>query len=713
MTLNFLNPLFLIGLIAVAVPVLLHILSRQKRRRIPFSTLYFLRKIDVQSARRHKLTDILLLILRTLMLLLITLALARPVLRPANSHAPSMGEATRIIILDDSFSTRLRHEQQPLFEREREFARVAVETLRSGDNAAILMSSGFDSPGTASPTGNTAILLDAVEKSVPSDSGTPLASALMRAISILDKSKKPLNEIILITDMQKHAFAPTDVIPDEEMRKIRPQIYICPVRAGQNISNMTIEKVSITSPLPLAGFPFILEATVRNQTKRPLESTANLWTGNELLMQKKLSIPPSASTITTFTFSPKSTSGKSGYLSVEPDDLDSDNNYYFNIVILKSPHTLIVTSEGTHGMEKDGSLFLATALEPLEAASAEMPSGIVDYASPDDLASLSLKTYSILFFVDVTDISETPREDLKKFIREGGRALFFLGSSPNANSSGGSIYTEPDFFPFDIQDTWEVNAEEGATGFGEWDRTHPVTQSLKKIPNLDFSTVSFYKGWRVRFHTADTAARILAYTRNNYPLIIESHLGKGRIVTFASGLSPEWNNLASRPVFIPLLYELIKNLLESKSMVYATVGDSVKLPTTGPLDVTAPDGKKWTVKSEKGESTFNHTSLAGNYTFHAVNTAGALEDVFSVNVDPAEGNLEWISNDEAKKFFPDVANVTVCTSPENLGLILAEEREGKALWHYLMLGALLLFLLESHLAGRLLPRKEKVTEEAR
>ncbi|MCX6999601.1 MAG: BatA and WFA domain-containing protein [Candidatus Sumerlaeota bacterium] len=711
MILNFLNPLFLIGLIAVAAPVLLHILSRQKRRRIPFSTLYFLRKIDVQSAKRHKLTDILLLLLRTLMLLLITLALARPVLRPANRHAPSIGEATRIIILDDSYSTRLKHEQRPLFEREREFARAAVETLRSGDDAAILMSSGFDSPGTASPTGNTAILLDAVEKSAPSDSGTPLASALERAISILAQSQKPLNEIILITDMQKHAFAPPDAMPNEEMRKIRPQIYICPVRAGQNISNMTIEKVFITSPLPLAGFPVIMEATVRNQTERALDSTANLWTGNELLMQKKLSIPPSASTIATFTFSPKSTSEKSGYLTVESDDLDSDNTYYFNIGILKSLHTLIVTSEGTHVMEKDGSLFLATALEPLETGDAEAPSGGVDYASPDDLASISLKTYSILFFVDVIDIAETPREALKKFIRDGGCALFFLGSSPNTNSSSGSIYTDPDFFPFIIQDTWEVNAGEGATDFGEWDRTHPVTQSLRKIPNLDFSTVSFYKGWRVRFHTADTTARILVYTRNDNPLIIENNRGKGRIVTFASGLSPEWNNLASRPVFIPLLYELIKNLLESKSRVYATVGDSIKLPMTGPLEVTTPDGTKYTVTPEKGESTFNHTRLAGNYTCHATQTAGAIDDVFSVNVDPAEGNMEWISNNEAKKLFPEVANVTVCPSPESLGLILAEGREGKALWHYLMLGALLLFLLESHLAGRLLPRKEKGTGE--
>src|SRR5262249_24336350 len=102
---TFLNPLVLFGLAAAAIPVILHLLNLRKLRVIEFSTLTFLQELQQSKIRRLKPRQLLLLLLRTLLVISIVLAFARPALRGTmlgnfGSHANS----TVVYILDDSFS---------------------------------------------------------------------------------------------------------------------------------------------------------------------------------------------------------------------------------------------------------------------------------------------------------------------------------------------------------------------------------------------------------------------------------------------------------------------------------------------------------------------------------------------------------------------------------------------------------------------------------
>ena len=78
---TFLNSSILLGLIAASIPLIIHLITRQKVKRVFFSSLYFLRELRTQKIRRIKIRQILLLILRTLIILLLILAFARPTLK--------------------------------------------------------------------------------------------------------------------------------------------------------------------------------------------------------------------------------------------------------------------------------------------------------------------------------------------------------------------------------------------------------------------------------------------------------------------------------------------------------------------------------------------------------------------------------------------------------------------------------------------------------
>src|SRR4029453_7915329 len=102
---SFLTPLFLIGLGAIAVPVLIHLIQRERKRVVEFPSLMFVRRIPYQSVRRRRIRHWPLLLLRAAAIALIVAAFARPFLqRHAAANAITGGAREVVILLDQSAS---------------------------------------------------------------------------------------------------------------------------------------------------------------------------------------------------------------------------------------------------------------------------------------------------------------------------------------------------------------------------------------------------------------------------------------------------------------------------------------------------------------------------------------------------------------------------------------------------------------------------------
>jgi hypothetical protein len=74
---DFANGLYLWGLLAGALPILLHLYFKRRKQRVKFSTLLFFVKKERLFAFRRKLYELLLLLLRVIILILLALALSR------------------------------------------------------------------------------------------------------------------------------------------------------------------------------------------------------------------------------------------------------------------------------------------------------------------------------------------------------------------------------------------------------------------------------------------------------------------------------------------------------------------------------------------------------------------------------------------------------------------------------------------------------------
>src|SRR5918996_4583953 len=96
---SFLTPLFLVGLAGLAIPIVLHLIQKERKNVVQFPSLMFLRQIPYQSVRRRRIRHWLLLMMRLAALALIVFAFARPFFRGAEPPVSAAGGAREVVIL--------------------------------------------------------------------------------------------------------------------------------------------------------------------------------------------------------------------------------------------------------------------------------------------------------------------------------------------------------------------------------------------------------------------------------------------------------------------------------------------------------------------------------------------------------------------------------------------------------------------------------------
>ena len=141
---NFLTPLFLLGGLALAGPVIFHLIRRQTRERTAFSSLMFLLPTPPRLAKRSRLEHILLLLLRCLALALLALGFARPFFKESPLIDASAAAPKRIVVLVD-VSASMRRAARGALEAASTVQRPVRTVQRSSPRTALC---GFDRPGT-------------------------------------------------------------------------------------------------------------------------------------------------------------------------------------------------------------------------------------------------------------------------------------------------------------------------------------------------------------------------------------------------------------------------------------------------------------------------------------------------------------------------------------------------------------------------------------
>src|SRR2546425_8202907 len=291
---SFLNPFLLFGSLALAIPILIHLVRREKSEIIPFSSLMFLLKVPKRSIRQQKIKNLLLMALRLLILALLVGAFARPYLKqPAKPAGNTTANRGVVLMHDNSYSMRYGNN----FDWLKAEAQKRVDSMRASDRMAII---AFNENATllARPTSDKNALKAIVDTLEPSFSGTRYYEAFTLADRALSEFAGDQKQLVVISDFQRNGWN----------RSSRESIIGTDVKtetvnlAVQNPNNVGIDSVSVDQTSLTRTYTGRVIARIHNYRKDiPVDVQVSVALNDKEMGRKTLTVSANSSALAEFT----------------------------------------------------------------------------------------------------------------------------------------------------------------------------------------------------------------------------------------------------------------------------------------------------------------------------------------------------------------------------------------------------------------------------
>ena len=734
----FLNPLFLFGLLAAGIPLIIHLWNRRRVVTIDFSSLMFLMAAHRENARRFQLRQLLILLLRMAIIALIALALARPFLTLGLPIASIRAKTDIVIVLDNSYSMAYQDVDGIRFEKAKTLAIDILETLRHGDSAALILMSDIPNPIFRQLTPDLRSVTTAINNATVSYRATNVQPSLELAHEILAESAQLNKELYLISDFTQNGWENWDRL----LNRSGARVSLIPVAEGE-AHNTNIEEVRPSNQLIGVNLPLQLNVTTANQSGAPLaQHMLTLFIGDE--KQKTVSFAAAAneSLNTTLTYNFFTPGTHIGYLTLTEDRLNVDNQRYFTLKVIGEVRVLCVGEEteyltlalNPHKNSRQQSTvsnqqrdFLnappaADGLRLLTADTMILPT----QCTPTAFESFPLEDYDVIILADVPKITRQIAAQLQEFIRHGKSIIAFVSTHSNTDSY--NSFSDA-WLPAQLGSplTWTPPQQVRAYQAG-----HPI---FDIFPNEGFSAQyapQFHSGVVLR---PTSESDIIAHFGDDTPFLVERNQGTSTVLLYNCGLlgqqrntptanaSPAraTNDLFVNPYFLPMLQQSVlytaianRNLLKWGGHVGDTYTAryprsaggkaSIRLKTTVDTpddDGLATDNSTVVPIAEDGTLQFQRTERPGIYQVEVRTQDRLQRDFFAVNVDATEADLTQIPLQQA------AARVGAQATPgtETEGTTVVDDaynvkRHGREIWGELLLLTVCLMLLESFLSNR-------------
>ncbi|MEZ4422967.1 MAG: BatA domain-containing protein [Gemmatimonadota bacterium] len=337
---GFLNPFFLLAVAAVAVPLFLHLFHRQETERLAFPALRYLKRTEKEHARRIRLRQLVLLLLRLAALIFVVVAGARAFLTgPTSAHPPT----ALAIVLDNSGSTGAVLGDERVLDRLRQAALESIADATDRDRVWVLRAAD---PDDVAPPGSPEEARARVLATEPSAGSADLDAALARADALVQSSDLDAREIHLLSDLQSTSFGLEPAALSAPVRVLRPDWdppvnrAVGTVLVGGGLPPITGQRTEVSAELlgpPDAGADsvavrLILDGRVAGATVAPVGASV------------------------VFPIAPLDPGAVEGHVEIDPDALAADDRRYFSFTAAPPPR---IEVRGA------ASAFLASALDVL------------------------------------------------------------------------------------------------------------------------------------------------------------------------------------------------------------------------------------------------------------------------------------------------------------------------------------------------------------
>jgi hypothetical protein len=661
----FIHPAMLWGLLAASLPVLIHLINRHRARRHKFAAIDFLLRVQRRSARRILLRQILLLCARTLLIACLVLAAAGPLLQPRETVAEK-GPACTAVILDRSFSMRVRSGKSTWFDLALDRARAFVRGMAPGDKACLL-AAGLKTEVMVEPcTDSRGSLLDALDRIAPEWGSSNLIEAIQTGASLLADAPEPNHRILLVTDAAAHAFPGSPRWPPGSDR---PEIVLDNIPeegARGNHAVVSVEQTTRGRYLEVrAGFVSFAEAEEPGLT-------AQIRLGEETLARGFVDLKANSTVSKTFNIQAPMTPRNLGRILLAEDNLPEDDQRIFYVSGRRLVHALLVNGDMRPVLHMDELFYLEHALAP----AGEDASGITFTAiTPDRFEPGSLDNMEVVFLANVRELTPDTSLALRRFVASGGGLFIAMGDQVDVDRANAVL---DDLLPRPLRDVVALGPADAdgvyrqGIAFSEINLDHPVLKLFAAGETRGLQAVRTWRAAVVEPGQTGRDSSILLRYKNGSPALMEAGYQNGRVMLLTTTLDRDWTSWPARASFLPFLQRITSYLagrLSELSPPEVTVSRPVAIPLLQNADgvrILRPDKQEVDLapaQAGAGTAVFADTTVPGFYEVEQTASGKKLADRtipgFLVHPPPEESNLSPISQDRLQSLLGESARLTL------------------------------------------------------
>ncbi|MGH7524159.1 MAG: BatA domain-containing protein [Gemmatimonadales bacterium] len=663
----FLVPAILGGLLALGVPLLLHLRRRERERPMRFPSLMFLQRVTISTARRRRITDWPLLLVRALIVALAVLAFARPVVRPHPGAAAARGTRRVVLLVDRSMS--MGH--TAVWPAAIDSARSVIGALAPGDRVAVIT---FDEDATIEQplTLDHAAALAAVNRIRPGSRATRFGSGIRAARELLLKEADVQGgEIAMVTDLQQNVTAGIVGLT------LPPTVHLRAIDVGaRQHGSAAVVGVDVERLPGTADAPNRLAVSAHIATRgfaAPRKVHVTLSANGRSSGSREVTLPADGSTAAAFPPVALPLGVIRLVVSIDHDSLRADD--VFNVVV---PAELVrrVVMVVPRDLEPDETLYLERAL-----ATGQDPAMRVERRNAAGLDAATLRDAVAVVLYDVPMPAGSSGNALAAWVHDGGGLVSVAGRRMGGRTGIGGLL--PGVARGMVDRTGDHGGVLGATA-----PEHPIFAPLGRAGGGPLGGTRFFRYPRL-VPAAD--AQIVARFDDGSPALVERQEGSGRVVMTATALDATSGDFPLQPAYLPFVRGMVLYAAGTAAApLWHSAGDGWVVPPAvrNPV-VKTPSGAF--LRPDVGR-TLNAVALdeAGFYTMYEGQASGDPLAVVAVNPPALESDLTSIKpNELLVGVGQDSVKASTLTTAS-----LAEAERRQRIWRTLLLVAAAMLLGE-------------------
>jgi hypothetical protein len=699
---------------AAAAPILIHLFTRKRFRKVQWAAMEYLLAAMKKNRRRIQIEQIVLLAVRTILLILLAAALADPILSQANllTFGGTSIPTHHVFVIDATYSMDLRREGTTRFEAARQAVREVVKGSSQGDGYSLILVADPPRVIIGEPAFAKDDLLEELESATITHGLGDLPATLGEVESITAAARKQHSRLArtnihFFGDLERTTWDP--IVGDAnrtKLKKLAEKATLALVDLGvDEVRNSAVINAEVReSPVTLdREFTIQAEIACYGEGARG-QKLATLVVDGEAITQQAVELDSGGRGAIAFRHRFTSPGDHTVEIRLPDDALRLDNQRWISVPVREALRALCIYSRPGE------TRFVALALEPEKSTTLRVR---VEEAADTALLEQDLSQYDAVFLVDLPQLDAEQLQALKTYVESGGGLVIF----PGEQTKVGEFAPADSFLPA----RFESLAASGNYRFTPLEYRHELIAPFRGFERAGLLTTPTWKYVKLSSTGGEEVRTALAFD-NGDPAVVESRVGRGRVIMFATAGSPEsidrsltppvpWTALPTWPSFPPLIQESLslvargreegRNRLvgESLSSLIRNATPETRLTMTPPTadgrDRSRSGGREVRLESE-GEMwrwSYGDTFISGIYELKIGPPVDQVER-FAVNVDPRESALDRV--DPAQ--LPKELNASAAETSSSAGGGASLGGQTYAWFRPLLISVVALLALESLLA---------------